>query len=244
MDRDFKKPRWNKVIVAAILVMAAITTILALGVLKAEMNDNSALIEDQIAAIAALHEEIAEMKKLQKGCEGTIESLKTQINMLENAQAALNYEIETVINLLENSPVDPNLVIEPADSFVDFTDFTITTNEKDYDKISILFLEKYGDELVSSSLMYPNNAYAISVFEIISEPDVYEIQMLEDDISFSVDIQFALKPYEAFFETTPWWAGNTKKDQSREGWLKMSRTFTFKISHDGVVACVSAGTGR
>ena len=97
------------------------------------------------------------------------------------------------------------------------------------------FLDAYGAHLKSVT---PENAYRITDFKLL-EFGVIQAQ----DNRIRLWIRNAVKPPEALYTTTPWWAGNSLDGEGDlAGWLVMSREMVLELS-DGVWRCTGFGTG-
>jgi hypothetical protein len=188
-----------------------------------ELRENVAVLESQTERISDLRLDMTDLQLSLLDYEDTVDSLKRQVNQWTAGDSGPAGDIET------------------ADPLVDISDIALTTEETDYAALALLFMQNYGDALIAASKENPDNADAITDFEITTQPEVYRTIAVEGGAQFSVEFEMALKP--VFFETTPWWAGNTAKDP-REGWLKMGRVLTLVLGDDGTVTCVSFGTGR
>jgi hypothetical protein len=199
------------------------TTIEKQEAVISELRENVAALESQTERISDLRLDMTDLQLSLLDYEDSVDSLNRQVNQLTAGDSGPAGDIET------------------ADPLADISDIALTTEETDYAKLALLFMQNYGDALIAASKEHPDNADAITDFEITTRPEVYRTLPVEGGTQFSVEFEMALKP--VFFETTPWWAGNTAKDP-REGWLKMGRVLTLVLGDDGTAACVSFGTGR
>lgn len=97
------------------------------------------------------------------------------------------------------------------------------------------FLNAYGEHLMHVT---PENISRITDFKVL---DFYETQT--SDTKILLRFNFAVKPPEELYQSTPWWAGNSGDGEGElEGWLVMYREMVLE-QEEGVWRCIGFGTG-